>query len=158
MPPAADTTGLPPTTVPPLPENFVPRDEELNSLVNLLVEKRDRRTIALTSVQGMGGIGKTVLVQALCEDPRVKAAFPDGIIWQSIGKESAYKMADRLRAGCLALNGNCEFSRSEADHYQLLIASSSHTPSSDHRRFSAGARGPVQCPLPSRHAGWRCQP
>ena len=89
--------------------------------MNLLVEKRDRRTIALTSVQGMGGIGKTVLVQALCEDPRVKAAFPDGIFWQSIGKESAYKMADRLRAVCLALNGNCEFSRSEADHYQLLM-------------------------------------
>jgi hypothetical protein len=32
-------------------------------------------------LHGMGGIGKTVLAQALCHDEVVQQAFPDGIIW-----------------------------------------------------------------------------
>jgi hypothetical protein len=36
----------------------------------------------------MGGIGKTVMARALCEDPAVQAAFPDGILWASLGKDA----------------------------------------------------------------------
>jgi WD40 repeat protein len=35
----------------------------------------------------MAGIGKTVLAQALCLDEVTQAAFPDGIIWLSLGRE-----------------------------------------------------------------------
>jgi hypothetical protein len=34
----------------------------------------------------MGGIGKTVLAQALCHDPAVQDAYPDGVIWATIGQ------------------------------------------------------------------------
>ena len=47
------------------------------------------RNIAITAMQGMGGIGKTVLVEALCHDEVVQQAFPDGIFWFSIGKSGA---------------------------------------------------------------------
>src|SRR5262249_26839562 len=41
-----------------------------------------------TAFHGMGGIGKTVMARALCEDPAVHTAFPDGILWASLGKEA----------------------------------------------------------------------
>src|SRR5262249_45889723 len=37
-------------------------------------------------VQGMGGIGKTVLAAALAHDSEVRQAFPDGIYWLTVGQ------------------------------------------------------------------------
>jgi hypothetical protein len=44
--------------------------------------------VASTAAQGMGGIGKTISAQALCADQIVQQAYPDGIIWTAIGKDS----------------------------------------------------------------------
>lgn len=77
----------------PLPPNYIPRPE-------LLAEVRERLLagtggLALTSaiqvrqadvLHGMGGIGKSVLARALCDDPQVQAAFPDGILWATLGQ------------------------------------------------------------------------
>ena len=38
-------------------------------------------------IQGMGGIGKTVLATALAYDSEIQAAFPDGIYWLTVGIE-----------------------------------------------------------------------
>ncbi|OUL20117.1 hypothetical protein BV378_30415 [Nostoc sp. RF31YmG] len=37
-------------------------------------------------VQGMGGIGKTVLATALARDDEVRKAFPDGVFWVTFGQ------------------------------------------------------------------------
>ncbi|MBW4561527.1 MAG: hypothetical protein KME32_10310 [Mojavia pulchra JT2-VF2] len=37
-------------------------------------------------VQGMGGIGKTVLATALARDEEVRKAFPDGVFWITFGQ------------------------------------------------------------------------
>ena len=37
-------------------------------------------------LHGMGGVGKSVLARALCDDPAVQAAFPDGILWATLGQ------------------------------------------------------------------------
>ncbi|BAY07666.1 NB-ARC domain-containing protein [Calothrix sp. NIES-2098] len=37
-------------------------------------------------VQGMGGIGKTVLATALARDEEVRQAFPDGVLWITLGQ------------------------------------------------------------------------
>jgi hypothetical protein len=52
----------------------------------------------------MGGIGKTMLAQALCQDEVVQQAFPDGIIWITVGKESAFDLVTRMREVGKALN------------------------------------------------------
>ena len=54
-------------------------------------------TIKAAFLQGMGGIGKTVLAQALCRDEVVQQTFPDGVVWITIGKESAFDTVTRMR-------------------------------------------------------------
>ena len=83
---------------PPLPDNFVPRPEIQTALRNALFANAPNRNIALTALQGMGGIGKTVLAQALCHDEVVRHAYPDGIFWFTIGKESRLTFDQRIEA------------------------------------------------------------
>src|SRR5271165_287266 len=83
---------------PSLPQNFVNRPELLEALRSKLFTEGENRNIALTAMQGMGGIGKTVLAQALCNDEVVQQAFPDGIFWFAIGKESQLDFASRMKS------------------------------------------------------------
>jgi WD40 repeat protein len=86
-------------TVPALPMNYVERASELRALRDALITDGEGRHIALTALRGMGGIGKTILAQALCHDPVVQQAFPDGIVWLTIGRES---ITDTLTQLCEA--------------------------------------------------------
>jgi len=83
---------------PALPNNYVPRPEILTALRNALFQDAPNRNIALTALQGMGGIGKTVLAQALCHDEVVRHAYPDGIFWFTIGKESRLSFDQRIES------------------------------------------------------------
>jgi WD40 repeat protein len=75
-------------TVPPLPLGYVERPDLLAPLRAALINDDVVRQVAVTGVRGMGGVGKTVLAQALCRrDPVVQAAFPDGIVWVTVGQE-----------------------------------------------------------------------
>src|ERR1035437_6359426 len=70
--------------------NYVERPEALRALRDALFSDRSRQPIALTALAGMGGIGKTVLAKALTEDEVVQQAFPDGVVWITIERESRY--------------------------------------------------------------------
>ncbi|MBW4448809.1 MAG: hypothetical protein KME38_18590 [Spirirestis rafaelensis WJT71-NPBG6] len=77
--------------VPNLPPHFLPREEQLNPLKsNVLADTNQPVAITAKSrsvgVQGMGGIGKTVLATALARDEEVRRAFPDGVIWITFGQ------------------------------------------------------------------------
>lgn len=101
-------------TVPPLPVNYVERTNELRALRDALITDGEGRHIALTALRGMGGIGKTILAQALCHDPVVQQAFPDGIVWVTIGRESTTDTLIRLREAAKALGDDLSHYENEA--------------------------------------------
>ena len=81
--------------MPPLPNHYLER-QELDDLEDLVLG-RGKRTIALVGkssgigVQGMGGIGKSVLAAALVQSGTIREAFLDGIIWLDIGQSPDLK-------------------------------------------------------------------
>ncbi|BAY24597.1 WD-repeat protein [Calothrix sp. NIES-2100] len=79
------------TNVPELPPHFLPRLEELAPLKQKVLSPT-KQPVGITGksrrvgVQGMGGIGKTVLATALARDEEVRQAFPDGVFWITFGQ------------------------------------------------------------------------
>lgn len=55
-------------TAPPLPRNYVERTDAVSNLRNALITDDPGPSIALTALQGMAGIGKTILAQAISRD------------------------------------------------------------------------------------------
>jgi hypothetical protein len=81
--PAGEVRGLP-----SLPSHYLPRPELLATLREALTQ---HKTTVLTSpsqkvgVQGMGGVGKSVLAMALARDYFVRRTFKDGVFWLTLG-------------------------------------------------------------------------
>jgi hypothetical protein len=77
--------------VPPVPSLFVGREESLHELKQHLGVAPGGRTSGpmqvLTTVRGWPGVGKTSVVAALAHDPEVEKAFPDGVLWASLGEK-----------------------------------------------------------------------
>ena len=79
---AAPETPLLLPTPPAPPPHFTGREAELDRFAKLLTSGEN---VAITALQGMGGIGKTALAQKLAE--RVKEKFPGGVLWWSLGPQ-----------------------------------------------------------------------
>src|SRR4029077_8132851 len=73
--------------VPPLPSGFVPRPNLADAIVKALVGGSDETQGASTLVQGAGGFGKTTLAIDACHHAEVVNAFPDGMLWTSLGEK-----------------------------------------------------------------------
>uniref|UniRef100_UPI0040562F3F NB-ARC domain-containing protein n=1 Tax=Candidatus Electronema sp. TaxID=2698783 RepID=UPI0040562F3F len=72
--------------VPDTPPNYFARPDDLKEFRAALLAE-GTQAVGITGkrqhvgVQGMGGLGKSVLAAALAHDEDVRAAFPDGIFW-----------------------------------------------------------------------------
>jgi WD40 repeat protein len=83
--------------VPRLPTPYLERAERLDQLRSrVLIDsykpidlQPDER---ITSLTGMGGVGKSVLATALAHAPDVRRSFEDGVLWVTVGRN-----ADTLR-------------------------------------------------------------
>ena len=70
-----------------LPKDYVPRLSAFNAIKRLLLaHEENQATVITTALRGAGGFGKTTLASALCHDPDIQAAFPDGILWVELGE------------------------------------------------------------------------
>jgi len=78
--------------VPGLPPGYLARDE-LWALIDAVVAT-EPGAVGLTGdvealgLHGQGGIGKSVLACALARDEGVRARFPDGVYWVSVGEHA----------------------------------------------------------------------
>jgi len=77
--------------VPELPPHYLPRTADLAGLKQKMLAGGANVGItgrpSAVGVQGMGGIGKTVLAAALAHDSEIGEAFSDGIYWLTIGQK-----------------------------------------------------------------------
>ena len=75
-------------------EELVRRDGKIDEVVGrLLVDP----AVRITSLTGPGGVGKTVLAEQVCRDPRVVDAFPGGVWKVTIGEHpNAERIAREL--------------------------------------------------------------
>jgi WD40 repeat protein len=87
VPPAGPLMG-----VPELPPHYREQPERLDALRDILL--RDLRlpvvvtgAAARLGLSGMGGIGKSVLANAVVRHPEVRRAFRDGVFWISVGQK-----------------------------------------------------------------------
>jgi tetratricopeptide (TPR) repeat protein len=65
-----------------LPTYHVTRSHELDRLRQALTYGGD---VALTALEGMGGIGKSTLARALAFDPLCAERYPGGVLWGELG-------------------------------------------------------------------------
>jgi hypothetical protein len=85
--------------VPELPTHFLLRPNDLEAIKNAVLAGLNKpvgvtqslptlegQAVEKIGLQGMGGIGKSVLAAALARDMEVRQAFPDGIYWLAIGQ------------------------------------------------------------------------
>jgi WD40 repeat protein len=72
------------------PDEWVHRreyDEILEALCPKDGLQAGRSVGITTALKGAGGFGKTALAQKLCFDERVREAYPDGILWVTMGED-----------------------------------------------------------------------
>jgi hypothetical protein len=79
--------------VPDLPKRSLPRDEDVAALKELVLGESANKVVMTgvarkVGLQGMGGVGKSVLAAMIARDEAVRRKFPDGIIWISLGQEA----------------------------------------------------------------------
>jgi len=80
--------------VPDLPPHFLPRSDDLEPLKAAVLTDVDRPVVVTgttrkVGLQGMGGIGKSVLAAVLARDDEVRHVFSDGVLWVTISREPA---------------------------------------------------------------------
>lgn len=101
--------------VPSLPAHFLARQDLMSRvrealLVDLQTPQVITSTEAHVGVQGMGGIGKSVIAAALARDREVRQSYPDGIMWISFGQNLAQdELISRLRQLVRHLGGEATF-------------------------------------------------
>ena len=83
--PKVAAIGQPLRVLPPPPQLMVGRERALRDLKRRAGIGGELRST--TVVQGWPGVGKSTIVAALAHDPDIAQAFPDGVLWTSLGEE-----------------------------------------------------------------------
>ena len=101
---------------------IIPRPNEFERLVAFLLDQRFFLPVAMTtSLPGGRGFGKTTLARAVCEDPRVRAAFTDGIAWVTLGGNlSPLEILSRVEEVVYNITGEHVTLNSQAGAEELL--------------------------------------
>jgi len=99
---AVERSHIPFMQAPQLPQKYVERPAELKRLKEALLpaESADPPPVSRAILHGMAAVGKSVLAAAFAHDEAVQNAFPDGVLWVTLGTnpDIAQRLADWGRA------------------------------------------------------------
>ena len=71
---------------PPLPANYIPRVQLLDTITKAVMGTKVDPTVSTTvTLQGFGGFGKSALAIGLCHHHEINRHFLDGILWIKLG-------------------------------------------------------------------------
>ena len=82
---------------PAMPEFFLGRDDDISTLRERLTTDVDSSPLqVIVALRGWPGIGKTAVATVLAWDSEIYTAFPDGILWATLGQKPSLisQMAD----------------------------------------------------------------
>lgn len=86
----AEVPRSPHSLLPPRPSLLTGRAEDVAALKTRLGVTPDENGItalrSITAVRGWVGVGKTTFAAALAHEPEIETAFPDGILWATLGQ------------------------------------------------------------------------
>lgn len=90
--------------VPAPPPHFRPRVDDFSRLAErFAIDQAQRIALGLerrvVALQGMGGLGKSVLAAALAKAASTRRQFPDGVIWLTCGREERSVLSQLQEAG-----------------------------------------------------------
>lgn len=74
------------SVLPPLPSLVVGRDDALTELKTRLGVFQPQTRRPITVIEGWPGVGKSTMIGTIAHDPAISAAFPDGVMWTSLGE------------------------------------------------------------------------
>ncbi|HMS83578.1 MAG TPA: NB-ARC domain-containing protein [Nitrospira sp.] len=77
--------------VPTLPPHLNPRSDHVSSLMALVLADVEKPAVITSTtqritLQGMGGVGKSVLAATFARAAKTRRAFKDGVIWMRLGQ------------------------------------------------------------------------
>ena len=98
--------------VPSLPPHILQHSDRIRALRDVVLVDLNRPVVVTgasthTGIYGMGGIGKSVLANLLARDRKIRYAFPDGVLWLSIGQQP--DINELLRHAITELGGDGRF-------------------------------------------------
>ncbi|MBL8163207.1 MAG: DUF4062 domain-containing protein [Anaerolineae bacterium] len=77
-----------PFLAPPIPALFIGRENEIQHIKERLGIPNQQAKVPTLVITGWAGVGKTALAVALAYDAGIREAFPDGILWSSLGEHA----------------------------------------------------------------------
>lgn len=72
--------------IPALPGLMIGREHDVTEIKSRLTTTSASTQPVVTVIEGWPGVGKSTLLAALAHDPDLFVAFPDGILWASLGE------------------------------------------------------------------------
>ncbi|CDP08026.1 unnamed protein product [Coffea canephora] len=75
--------------------SFVGRDDDVSAIVTQLTATDNNETISVLPIVGMGGIGKTALVQKVFNDPKIREHFDERMwvwVWEDFNADRLFRL------------------------------------------------------------------
>ena len=78
--------------VPTLPDHYLEQGDRIRSLRDMVLADLRKPVVVSgasgrVGLHGMGGIGKSLLANALARRPEIRREFPDGVYWVTLGQQ-----------------------------------------------------------------------